>query len=205
MISQIWLNQIAWFKSFNGFYVSPALDTYTWKGASLLHGGILLNVLVVAQLLKKDNRPTIKNALSDIPHLLLPLDSPSRRRLMAQAHCASRQPPQRSPRITRNQLENGNGNPSPIYLKDNWWNSTFKKFSLKLYKMTGCGSRTCAYDIMLSVGCVIVLTGHSSSVAKLITRADSFGIQSNQLSALMPIYISLGVISRYIFSISIWY
>ena len=174
------------------------LDTYTWKGASLLHGGILLNVIAVAQLLKRDHRPSIKKPLSDIPHLLLPLNSPPRRRLLAQEHSGSRQPLQRSPKTSQKHVENGNGNPSSVYLKENSWNNKFKRFSLKLYTITGCGSSTCAYDIVLFVGCVVVLTGHSSSIAKLIIRADSLGIRSNQLSALMPIYISLGVISRYI-------
>ena len=170
-------------------------DAYTWKGACLLHAGILLNTIAIARLLKGANKSVKRNSLSDIPHELLPLHSPPRRRLL---QSASRRSPHRSASISSKQPQNGTETlSSSLFLKDSSSNSHLKHLAFKLYEITGCNRSSCSYSIMLSAGCVIVLIGHTSSLTKLIVRAESFRIQPQDVSALVPIYISFGVVCRY--------
>ena len=141
-------------------------------------------------MLKQDYKSVRKDIVSSIPLQLLPVH----RQLLVRS--SPRHSPQRSPRIYNKNIQNGNGGPMSV-LKLKSSTSKFNHFTYKLYGITGCSLSTCSYDVMLLVGCTLVVTGQASNVAMLCLRADSFGIESNQISVLLPFYVGLGTVSRY--------
>ena len=165
----------------------------------MIQGGILLNIIVIAQLLKQDYTTVKKNTVTSIPLLPLP-PNPAPRQLLRVQQSSPRHSPQRSPRIYRKNIHvqsYGNGNSVSIH-RLNKTSRRFNRFTHKLYGITGCGPSTCTFDVLLFVGCTLVLVGHLSSVAMLTLRASSFGIDSNQVSVLLPLYSALGVACRFV-------